>query len=133
MTKQEILKLLRNGVKLNQIFDFISGQECEIYKADDWTQAREDDIVYIPDISLNDICIDKNIHFEDERLYILRQFYRKKDFVLECHGNEKIAEDLFNYVDWQHPDIQDLLDSYDKFDADEFCRRYGCLLSKLTK
>lgn len=83
MTKQEILKLLRNGVKLNQIFDFISGQECEIYKSDDWTQAREDDIVYIPDISLNDICIDKNIHFEDERLYILRQFYRKKRF---CFG-----------------------------------------------
>ena len=47
MTKQEILKLLRNGVKLNQIFDFISGQECEKIKADTWYTMLNGEIVEV--------------------------------------------------------------------------------------
>lgn len=132
MTKTELLKLLRNGVKLNQIFDFVPGQECEIYKASDWNKTREDDVIYIPDISLNEICIDKSIYFDDERLHILRQCYTKGNFITVCDGNEKMAEDLFNYVDWQHLDIQDLLDCYDESEEKEFYERYGQSLKEFV-
>lgn len=31
-------------------------------------------------------------------------FYTKQDFINICNGDEKMAYDLFNMVDWQHPE-----------------------------
>lgn len=43
----------------------------------------------------------------------------------ECHDIESVAEGLFNIVDWQHPDIQDVLDGYTEDDDEEFKKEYG--------
>ena len=129
MTKAEVQKLLYNEVQLNQIFDFIHGQECEIYKTDDWNKAREDDIVYIPDTDLNEIIINKVIKGYEIRNTLIN-LYTKRDFITVCDDNEKMAEDLFNYIDWQHPNIQDILDGYDESEANEFYQRYGCSLNE---
>lgn len=43
----------------------------------------------------------------------------------ECHDIESVAKRLFNTVDWQHPDIQDVLDGYTEDDDEEFTEDYG--------
>ena len=45
-----------------------------------------------------------------------------KRFIKECNGHENIAEDLFNYVDWQTPDIDDFMEGYD--DKEQFFKEY---------
>ena len=72
MTKDELRKELKTGVKLEDIFEFTDGQDCLIYKGK-----------FLP-------------------------------------GN--IAEDLFNYVDWQTPDINDFTKGYD--DKEQFFKEY---------
>ena len=47
---------------------------------------------------------------------------------MECDGNEKLARELFEFVDWQHPNIQDVLDTYDDEELEE---EYGFSIDKL--
>ena len=115
VTKKGLKQLLEeNYLPLNEIFNFTDGQDCLIYKATDFDKAEMDDIVYIPDICLNEIPINHIKYDEDEIDNILIHCITKQDFLDECKGNEKLARDLFDFVDWQHPDIQDLLDGWNE-------------------
>ena len=130
VTKKDLWKMLNKGIPLNEIFTFVPGQDCEIYKAVDFNESEMDDVIYIPDTNLNEIYVGSTVYYTDEIENILRNCYTKRDFIEECNGNEKLAEDLFDYVDWQHPWVQDLLDGYDESDAEVFYERYGCSLSE---
>ncbi|HAU84604.1 MAG TPA: hypothetical protein DCW90_03575 [Lachnospiraceae bacterium] len=127
MTKAELRKELEAGVKLEDIFEFTNGQDCLIYKGNFNTLCTREnpknlDIIYIPDIYLNNIPIDRSVN-KDEIDGIIHCCYTSSDFIFECGGHSILAEDLFNFVDWQHPDIQDFLDGYD--DKEQFFKEYG--------
>ena len=129
VTKKGLKQLLEmNYLPLNEIFNFTDGQDCMIYKTNEFDKAEMDDIVYIPDIYLNEIPINHIKYDEDEIDNILIHCITKQDFLDECKGNEKLARDLFDFVDWQHPDIQDLLDGWNEFEEEEFYKTYGCSL-----
>ena len=73
MTKEDIRKALREGRDFTTVFPFQKdGQKCLIYKApwpDNNTAADMDDIIYVPDIYLNeisDITEKKNLKEEDK-------------------------------------------------------------------
>ena len=99
MTKQELREALLDGKRMDELFEFSSGQECEIYKSDEFCLGN--DIIYIPDLDLNHIpsgtCNEKEV---DEILYCC---YTGNDFLAECDDNLDLALRLFWYVDWQHP------------------------------
>ena len=63
MTTEELKAKLKKGTLLVDLFDFKDGQECLIYKADEFEVS--DNIIYIPDIYLNDINIDSILCDED--------------------------------------------------------------------
>lgn len=103
MTIDEVRERIYKGECLSDMFEFTDGQECMIYKGE-WNPG--DDVIYIPDIDLNEICINRplvqildEIEIED----ILYCLYTGKDFMELADGNEEIAKELFRYVDWQHP------------------------------
>ena len=100
MNRKELMNQLNNGKKLVELFEFTSGQECDIYKADHFILS--DDIIYIPDIYLNEIPIDRILD-KKEILWVVSQCYTGFDFLEEADGNQTIAEDLFHFCDWQHP------------------------------
>lgn len=108
MTKTELKAKLEAGAFLADLFDFTDGQECLIYKADRFETT--DNIIYIPELHGEDI--DSAID----------ECYTGKDFVEECNGHIDLAEELFWFVDWQHPNIRDILETYDE---DEFAEKYG--------
>ena len=106
------------GETMDSIFQFRLGQNCVIFKAENFTTG--DTIVYIPDIELNEIPVDIDLSVPNSMMdetdgkwgpmtageqiaLALSYCYTGKDFVEQCGGNEKMARDLFNYVDWQHP------------------------------
>lgn len=125
MTKSELKNLLLNGSCLKDLFHFTDGQDCLIYKGD--FEATEN-IVYIPDIFLNEIDIESTL--DDEAIEnAVHHCCTGKDFIQECNGNVDLAKELFGLVDWQHPDLQDLLDGYDE---DTFFERYGVALSEIA-
>lgn len=102
VTKDELRSLLMGGRTLDSIFAFGPGQECEIFKAPEFYPG--DEIIYIPDIALNEIPIDKNIRADIEGIFdILGMCYTGNDFIEEAGGDLNIAEELFNFCDWQHP------------------------------
>ena len=76
------------------------GQECLIYKAE---QFRTDDtIIYIPDMTLNNITV-FSVPVDEDVDYTLNRCYTGADFVELCEGDEALAYRLFCYCDWQHP------------------------------
>lgn len=36
--------------------------------------------------------------------YVAIQGYTRQDFIELCDGNEKLARELYDHVDWQHPE-----------------------------
>lgn len=100
LTKSELRQKLLCRAKMEDLFDFRSGQECDIFKAEEFTSG--DKIIYIPDLSLNEIPTDRPVN-ADELDDILSSCYTGNDFVKECHGNQSLAFRLFVYCDWQHP------------------------------
>ena len=124
MTKNELKMKLEAGAFLVDLFDFTYGQECLIYKGN---FEISDQIIYIPDVDLNEI--DTESVLEDEEIEnVLDCCYTGNDFVAECSGHEDLAMELFNFVDWQNPNIQDLLDGYDD---EEFEEKYGFSMEDL--
>lgn len=121
VTKEQLKERLENGEHLEDIVQFTDGQECLIYKGD---FEVSDNIIYIPDIWLNELNVDSKATEEDIE-DIIHNCYTGKDFMEECHDIESVAETLFNIVDWQHPDIQDVLDGYTEDDDEEFKKEYG--------
>lgn len=102
MTKTEIRDRLRAGETLDSILHFTQGQECFIFKADRFQPGE--DVIYIPDIDLNEIPVDKDLSTDIEGIMDVLGFcYTGDDFVEECEGDADFSEELFNYVDWQHP------------------------------
>lgn len=101
MTKEDLALRLKSGESMMEMFDFGSGQDCEIFKANSFVPG--DDIIYIPDIALNGIHIDRPITDPEELEETLSCCYTGNDFTEECGGNKDMAERLFWYCDWQHP------------------------------
>ena len=105
MTVNEARERIYNGECLSDMFEFTDGQDCMIYKGE-WNPGDEVILIYIPDIDLNEICINRpliNILDEDDIEDIIYTFYTGKDFMNLAYGNEKLAKRLFYYYDWQHP------------------------------
>lgn len=125
MTKKELKDKLIKCSHLENIFDFSDGQECLIYKGN---FEVSDEIIYIPDIELNEIDIESVL--DDEEIEnVIHNCYTGNDFVVECSGHEDLAKELFGFVDWQHPNIQDVLDTYDE---GEFEEKYGFSMEELV-
>lgn len=112
MTKKEAERLLLQGKKIGEIFDLVPGQECMIYKGEWPDDTSSEDIIYIPDIDLNELD-DSDVPVSEK----LSLMYTAGDFLKEAGGNILAAKDLFNFVDWQNPNIQDLIDCTDDEEA----------------
>ena len=118
INKRELAARLKQGECLEEIFDFTDGQECLIYKGE---FEVSDNIIYIPDIYLNKLNL--GVVATGENLNdILKNCYTGNDFLKECNGYKNIAKALFDFVDWQHPNIQDLTDCYDE---EKFYNEFG--------
>lgn len=98
LAKQELRSQLQHGHTLNDLLAFGSGQDCEIFKADKFYPG--DVVIYVPDVFLNHIPLDRPITDLEE---VLNQCYTGQDFINECGGDTEKAEHLFCYCDWQHP------------------------------
>ena len=61
---------------------------------------------------------------------VLGNCYTTADFIEEAQCHVNLAQDLFDYVDWQHLDLNDLLEGY-KDEQKEFLKRYGFPYSEL--
>lgn len=129
MTKEYLRKELECGKRLKDIFEFSDGQDCIIYKGKFDLENRED-IIYIPNIFLNDIDIETDFLTEMEIKNVLNNCYTTEDFIEEAQGHVSLAESLFNYVDWQHLDLHDLLEGYED-EQEVFLERYGFQYSEL--
>lgn len=101
MTKQELREYLKTGHTMDDAFAFRPGQECEIFKADCFEPG--DEIIYIPDLSLNMIPLEAPITNDEDIEDVVDSCYTWYDFVELCGGNAEMAELLFLYCDWQHP------------------------------
>lgn len=101
MTKETLRKKLEVGRIMDDLFHYSAGQECSIYKAAAFIVG--DEIIYIPDISLNNIPMDRPLMNGEEIEEVLSLCYTGDDFVQECAGDVGLAERLFYYCDWQHP------------------------------
>lgn len=124
MTKKELKDKLMAGAFLVDLFNFTDGQECLIYKGN---FEVSDNIIYIPDIYLNGIKTG-SVLSDEEIENVLDDCYTGNDFMTECNGHEDLARELFDFVDWQHPNIQDLLDGYND---EEFEREHGFPMEEL--
>lgn len=116
MTREQLKERLYNGECLNDIFEFIPGQECFIYKAKEWNPG--DEVIYIPDLELNNIRIYDslvNSFIVNEINEVLSNCYTGRDFMELCDNNEELAKDLFYYVDWQHPSsaVDEFMEDYE--------------------
>ena len=125
MNKYELKMHLQVGKPLVALFDFIEGQDCMIHKG---TFQKSADIIYIPDLSLNEIETDRALT-DKEIDHVIEECYSGFDFIDICNGYENVAEALFNYVDWQHPNTQDLLEGYEE---EEFLQEFGVLMNKVS-
>ena len=129
ITKEYLRKELECGKALKDIFEFSECQECSIYKGK-FNLEKAENIIYIPDIFLNDIDIDTDFLTEMEIKNILNNCYTTAGFLDEAQGYVNLAESLFNYVDWQHPDLYDLLEGYED-EQEVFLEMYGFHYSEL--
>ena len=129
MTKEYLRKELECGKALKDIFSFTDGQDSTIYKGK-FDLENAENIIYIPDIFLNDIDIESDFLTEMEIKNVLENCYSTEDFIEESQGHANLAESLFNYVDWQHLDLHDLLEGYED-EQDVFLERYGFPYSEL--
>ena len=55
MKKSELEVRLRNGEIMDNLFHFRLGQDCYMFKADIGEAPDPDEIIYIPDVDLNEI------------------------------------------------------------------------------
>ena len=120
MKKTELKRLLKENLSLDRIMPLCAGQECEIYKGT-FDLANQDDICYIPDISLNELNAYSATLEDFEVDEIIANCYTTKDFVEECNGDVALARRLFYAVDWQHPSsaLPELGEEEEMEDADD--------------
>ncbi len=103
MTTKEIREYLNTGKSLCDVLELTEGQECEIYKASTFDTAKPDEVVYIPDLRLNEIPAIEEGLTPDVIEEILSYCYTVQDFIDEMEGDIRKAEELFDFCDWQHP------------------------------
>ncbi len=101
LVKQELRLQLQQGHTLNDLLAFGPGQDCEIFKTDKFYPG--DVVIYVPDVSLNRIPLDRPITDPEELAEVLSNCYTGQDFINECSGDVEKAGRLFYYCDWQHP------------------------------
>ena len=101
ITKPMLRIQLQQGHTLNDLLAFGPGQDCEIFKADKFYPG--DVVIYVPDVALNHIPLDRPITDQEEFSEVLSNCYTGQDFIDECHGDTEKAERLFCNCDWQHP------------------------------
>lgn len=101
ITKNDLKLALENGATLESLLEFQAGQECEIYKAEKFLPGNT--VLYISDLTFNDIPTDRPITDSEELEDVLGQCYTGDDFISECCDNIELAERLFWFCDWQHP------------------------------
>ena len=97
----DLREQLRAGKTMDELFHYTQGQECQIYKAPEFITG--DTVIYIPDISLNEIPMDRPLRNDKEIENVLHFCYTGNDFVHECGGDVELAKRLFCYCDWQNP------------------------------
>lgn len=100
-TKAELKEELLQGKSFDQLMPSKNGQECEIFKSDDFYPGEA--IVYVPDFDLNNIDWYKTNLTEEEIGLHLEFCYTGDDFIELCDGDLKMAERTFWFCDWQHP------------------------------
>lgn len=91
---------------MTDLFHFINGQECLVYKGSFSPDSQ--DVAYIPDLSVWDIDISKKLQ-PDEIEDAVRLCSTSIDFMDECHNDPNLAAELFAFVDWQLPNLEDLI------------------------
>ena len=109
MSKTEIGKRIRNIRILNGLSQSELGEKLGL------TADRIQNI-YLSKLNLGVVTTGENLND------ILKNCYTGNDFLKECNGHKNIAKALFDFVDWQHPNIQDLTDCYDE---EEFYNEFG--------
>ena len=100
MTVSEVKERIYKCECLSDMFEFTNGQECMIYKGE-WNSG--DEVIYIPDIYLNEIYINRplvKILDKEEIEDVLSCLYTGEDFMNLADGNEELAKRLFYYCDW---------------------------------
>ena len=115
MTREYARSRLLAGQTVDELFPPIKGQECVIFRTDDFSTG--DDVIYIPDYDLNGIPCEKDLSADPEEINeVLGLMYTGKDFLDLCDGDEALAERLFWYCDWQHPSsaLQEVADDDDE-------------------
>ena len=100
MTKKELRECFRKRLTLELALPPTDGQECLIFKAEQF--RTDDEIIYIPDMFLNNITL-TTVPIDEDVDYTLDRCYTGADFVELCEGDEALAYRLFCYCDWQHP------------------------------
>ena len=132
MTKAELKTRLEAGEIMDELFHYTRGDLCLIFSADDFKAG--DEIIYIPDIDLNELVMDRPANAEEIET-ILNCCYTGDDFIKEVReyreklgddfkgygdisvseGDMAKAEQLFWYCDWEHPSSA----TYVVFDDDD--------------
>lgn len=110
MTKKELKEKLNQGFCLSDILPETHGEDCMVYKGE-WQIS--DQVIYIPDYTLNGIIPSRKM-LPGEIQNLVENCYTGRDFLDICKGYTKIAKALFAICKWQHPNIQDLLDSIEE-------------------
>lgn len=101
MTKTELKMHLLAGGTLEQVLEFGPGEDCEIYKAQDFETG--DKVLYIPDTVLNQVPVNTPITNEEAIDDTLAICYSGDDFLAAAQGNLELAKRLFFSCTWQHP------------------------------
>lgn len=100
MTKEELREAFHQGFALADLLTLVPGQDCMMFKAEAF--RTDDEVIYIPDMCLNEITAYRAPHPE-EYDHIIGHCYTGQDFIDQCEGDEALAYRLFCYCDWQHP------------------------------
>lgn len=97
-TPEDIRELLRLGLSPSQFLDRIDGQDCKIFKADDF---KEDDVIYIPDLEpLGLGHLFEKDHLSDKEIDdFLEYCFTGEDFFEECDGDINVAMNVFELMD----------------------------------
>lgn len=118
MTKAELIKELCRGRKINSLFDFKEGYECLRFKSEKPFQSiPNNEIIYIGETQL---LFKPTLDKDDIKSLINDgKCCTKQDFIDECNGHEDLAERLFEFVDWEAPELDSLLGAYDDYDFED--------------
>lgn len=121
MTKAELRSHLLAGKVLTDLFQFRTGQGCQIVKAPEFRSG--DEILYIPDLSLRDVSDDAPITGEEDVEEVLSCCYTGDDIIQVCGGDLEMARRLFDWCDWQSPDAAapEVFAAYADDPAPAFC------------